>query len=81
MIIRTNAEKITNAYYEVEKVLNTNKDVMFTKEEIYMQLPRDEEGIPFITISSLENALRNLLYMRHIEVAYVRGIRYFGTVI
>ena len=80
MIKRIDAQKITDAYYEVEKILDTNRDVMFTKEEIYMQLPRDDYGIPFITISSLEAALRNLLRVRHIDVAYIRGVRYFGAV-
>ena len=81
MIARADAKRITDAYYEIDRILSTNSDVMLTKEEIYMSLPRDNEGLPFITISSLENALRNLLHMRHIECAYVRGVRHFGIII
>ncbi len=80
MIRRVEAEKVTDAYYEVERILDEDKSVMLTKEEIYMRLPRDSEGIPYVTISSLDNALRNLSHMRHIEIAYIRGVRYFGAV-
>lgn len=80
MIAKRDAKRITDAYYEVDRILSDHREDMLTKEEIYARLPKDDEGIPFISISSLENALRNLLRMRHIECAYVRGIRYFGIV-
>jgi hypothetical protein len=77
MIRKNEVERITNAYYEVTRVLNEVDDMYLTKEEIYMRFPRDEEGIPYITIGSLDNAIRNLVRMGEIEVAYVRGIRHF----
>lgn len=77
MIRKNEVERITNAYYEITKVLNEVDDMYLTKEEIYMSFPRDAEGIPYITIGSLDNALRNLVRMGEIEVAYVRGIRHF----
>lgn len=78
MITKREAKRITDAYYEVQTILSDYRDDMLTKEEIYARLPKDEVGIPYISISALENALRNLLHMRHIECAYVRGVRYFG---
>ena len=78
MIAKRDAKRITDAYYEVDRILSDYRDEMLTKEEIYARFPKDDEGIPFISISALENALRNLLHMRHIECAYVRGVRYFG---
>lgn len=80
MITKRDVKKITDAYYEVQRILSDYHTDMLTKEEIYARLPKDDDGIPFISISALENALRNLLHMRHIECAYVRGVRYFGTV-
>ena len=80
MISRNETKKITDAYYEIERVLGENKDMLLTKEEIYSQFPRNDEGVPFITISSMQNALRNLAHMRHIEVVYVRGICHYGAV-
>ena len=78
MISKREAERVTDAFYEVERVLNEVDDMMLTKEEIYARFPRDGEGVPFITISAMENALRNLAHMRHIEVVYVRGVRHYG---
>ena len=78
MIKRNEASKITDAYYEVERILNENANMLLTKEEIYVRFPCDNEGLPYISISSMENALRNLAHMRHIDVVYVRGIRHFG---
>jgi hypothetical protein len=80
MITKREAKRITDAYYEVQTILSDYRDDMLTKEEIYARLPKDDVGIPYISISALESALRNLLHMRHIECAYVRGVRYFGTV-
>jgi hypothetical protein len=77
MIRKNEVERITNAYYEVTRVLNEVDDMYLTKEEIYMRFPRDVEGIPYITIGSLDNALRNLVRMGEVEIAYVRGIRHF----
>jgi hypothetical protein len=78
MIAKRDVKRITDAYYEVQTILSDYRDEMLTKEEIYARFPKDDESIPFISISALENALRNLLHMRHIECAYVRGVRYFG---
>ena len=80
MIKRIDIERVknTNAFNEIERVLSVRKDMYLTKEEIYAEMPLDENGVSLITISSLESALRNLAHMRHIDVAYVRGVRYFG---
>lgn len=80
MISRNEVKKVTDAYYEIERILGENKDIYFTKEEIYSRFPCDIEGVPFITISSMQNALRNLAHMRHIEVVYVRGVCHYGAV-
>ena len=80
MIKRIDVERIknTNVYNEIERVLSIRKDMYLTKEEIYAEMPLDENGVCLITISSLENALRNLAHMGHIDVAYVHSVRYFG---
>lgn len=80
MITKNEAKKISDAYYEVERVLGENKDMLLTKEEIYAQFPRDDMGVPYITISSMQNALRNLARMRYIEVISVRGVYHYGAV-
>lgn len=69
---------ITNPYVFVEKVLDEKKDFYLTKEEIYREVDVDEQGTPLITISAVENALRSMVHSRVIDVAYVRGVRYFG---
>lgn len=80
MIKRIDVEraKSANAHNEIERVLSIRKDMYLTKEEIYAEMPLDENGVCFITISSFENALRNLARMGHIDIAYVHGVRYFG---
>lgn len=69
---------ITNPYVFVEKVLDEKKDFYLTKEEIYREVDVDEQGTPLITISAVENALRSMVHSRVIDVAYVRGVRYFS---
>ena len=80
MMKRTDIEKARNAnvYCEIERVLSIHKDMYLTKEEIYAEMPSDENGVSLVTISSLESALRNFIRVGHIDVAYVRGVRYFG---
>lgn len=80
MMKRTDIEraKNTSAYCEIERVLSVYKDKYLTKEEIYAEMPLDENGVSLVTISSLESALRNLIRVGQIDVAYVRGVRYFG---
>jgi hypothetical protein len=78
MIRKIEVEKITDAYYEVERILLTEREMFLTKEEIFMRLPRNDEDIPYITIASLENALRNLARMGHIRVVGVRGKLHYG---
>lgn len=80
MMKRTDIEKARNinAYSEIERVFSVRKDMYLTKEEVYAEMPLDENGVPLVTISSLESALRNLAHMGYIDVAYVRGTRYFG---
>ena len=78
MITREDAKMSRDAFYEVERVLSENKDMFLTKEEIYSRFPTNRENVPFVTIASLDNALRHLAHMRHIEVAYIGGKRYFG---
>lgn len=69
---------ITNPFAFVEKVLDNHKDYYLTKEEIYGKVDVDEQGTPLITISSVENALRAMVRSGVVDVAYVRGVRYFG---
>lgn len=80
MIKRIDVEraKSANAYNEIERVLSMRKEMYLTKEEIYAEMPLDENGVCLITISGFENALRNLARMGHIDIAYVHGVRYFG---
>ena len=80
MMKRTDIERArnANAYCEIERVLSVYKDMYLTKEEIYAEMPLGENGVSLVTISSLEGALRNLIRVGHIDVAYVRGVRYFG---
>jgi hypothetical protein len=80
MLRRTDVEKVlyNSAYCEIEKMLDTHKDTFFTKEEIYMAMPIDEDGVPLITIGSLSTALSNLIKCGHIECVTVRNTRYYG---
>lgn len=80
MISRIEVERITDAFSQVETILREVSDYYLTKEEIYARLPRDYEGVPYITIASLENALRGLVRARLIEVGYVRGVRHFAYI-
>ena len=80
MISRKDVERITDSFYEVERILREVSDYYLTKEEIYARVPRDYEGVPFMTIASLETALRGLLRARVIDVTYVRGVRHFAYI-
>lgn len=80
MIRRTDVERITDSFCEVERILREVSDYYLTKEEIYARVPRDYEGVPFMTIASLETALRGLIRARLIDVAYIRGVRHFAYI-
>lgn len=67
-----------DAFYWVENILAENKDYYLNKEEIYSRIPHDEDGEGYVTISSLETALRYLARTRVINVEYYNGRRYFG---
>jgi hypothetical protein len=67
-----------DAFYWVENILAENKDYYLNKEEIYSRIPHDEDGEGYVTISSLETALRYLVRARVINVEYYNGRRYFG---
>jgi hypothetical protein len=70
--------KSASAYVEVERILYENKDFYMTKEEIYARMPVDEEGVPLVSIGSLESALRAFCHTREIECEYIRGRRHFA---
>ena len=70
--------KHLSAYCLIEEILYQNKDYYLTKEEIYVRMPCDEDGVPLVTIGSLESALRCLCHSRGIEWEYIRGKRYFA---
>ena len=80
MIRKTDVERMTDSFCEVERILREVSDYYLTKEEIYARVPRDYEGVPLITIASLETALRGLLRARLIEAVYVRGVRHFAYI-
>lgn len=70
--------KNLSAYCLVEDVLYANKEYYLTKEEIYAYAPTDDNGVPLITIGSLESALRALCHTREIECEYIKGRRHFA---
>ena len=78
MIRKEYIEKPRCAFYWVENILAENKEYYLTKEEIYSRIPHNEEGVAIVTISAMENALRNLVKMGHINVEWDSGRRYFG---
>lgn len=79
MIERRKLENtIRSPYYWVEHILTEHKDYFLTKEEIYREIPKDENELPCITISGLETAIRNMLLCRVIVCEYVKGTRYFA---
>ena len=78
MIRKELMDKPRDAFYWVERILNEHKDYYMSKEEIYAQIPTDREGVSIVTISGLENALRNLAKMGHINIEYHFGRRYFN---
>jgi hypothetical protein len=78
MIRKQYMEKPRDAFYWVENILEENKDYYLSKEEIYSRIPHDEDGEGYVTISAMENALRNLAKTGHINVEYHLGRRYFN---
>lgn len=78
MIRKEFFNKPHDAFYWVENILAENKDYYLNKEEIYSRIPHDEDGEGYVTISSLETALRYLARARVIKVEYHNGRRYFG---
>lgn len=78
MIRKEYIERPRDAFYWVERILHENEDYYLNKEEIYSRIPHDEDGEGYVTISAMENALRNLAKMGHINIEYYQGRRYFG---
>lgn len=71
-------DAITSPYTLIGNVLHTYSDYYLTKEEIYSKVSVDEQGVPLITMSTIESALRSLIKNGAVEVAYVKGVRYFA---
>ena len=67
----------TCVYNLIPEILNAEKDYYLTKEDIYVRLPKDDDGMPLITISSFENALAALCRSSVVEFVYIRGVRHF----
>ena len=44
MIRRNIAEQHCDPYYAIQKVLENEREQCLTKEEIFVRLPRDDEG-------------------------------------
>ena len=78
MITRAEAKQNRDPHYWVMTILDRDKDMFLTKEEIYAQFPTDDRGVSFITMSSLDRAIRTLLITREIECEYVNNKRYYG---
>jgi hypothetical protein len=79
MIERRKLENtIRDPYYWVERILIDHKDYFLTKEEIYKEIPKDENDLPCITINGLETTIRSMLHCRIIVCEYVKGTRYFA---
>ena len=78
MIRKEFMEKPRDAFYWVESILAEHNDYYLNKEDIYSRIPHDEDGEGYVTISAMDNALRNLAKMKHINVEYHQGRRYFG---
>jgi hypothetical protein len=78
MIRKQYMEQQRSTFYWVENILAANKDYYLTKEEIYALVPCDEDGTSYVTISGLENALRNLAKMECINVGYHLGRKYYN---
>ena len=78
MIRKEEMQQPRDAFYWVERVLMDNKDYYLTKEEIYARIPRDNEDVTIVTISSLETAMRMLARMDRINIQWANGKRYFG---
>lgn len=79
MIRRDIAERHCDPYYAIHEVLENDREHCLTKEEIFVRLPRDDEGIPLVSFSAMTNALRNLVRVGEINVFYVRGTSYYGV--
>lgn len=79
MIRRNIAEQHCDPYYAIQKVLESEREQCLTKEEIFVRLPRDDEGVPLVSFNSMTNALRNLVRMREVDIFYIRGTSYYGV--
>ena len=77
MIRKELIEKTGDVYYEILKVLEADKEICFTKEEIFVRLPQDDFGVPLHTFNSMTNALRNLTRTREVEVYYIKGVSHY----
>ena len=77
MIRKELIEKTGDVYYEILKVLEADREICFTKEEIFVRLPQDDFGVPLHTFNSMTNALRNLTRTREVEVYYVKGCSHY----
>lgn len=79
MIRRNIAERHCDPYWAVREVLERDREMCLTKEEIFVRLPSDDDGIPLVSISAMTNALRNLVRVGEINIFYVRGVSYYGV--
>lgn len=79
MIKRNIAEQHCDPFYAIQKVLENERENCLTKEEIFVRLPKDDEGIPLVSFNAMTNALRNLVRMREVDIFYVRGTSHYGV--
>jgi hypothetical protein len=77
MIRKELIQKTGDIYYEIIKILEADREVCFTKEEIFVRLPKDDFDVPLHSFNSMTNALRNLTRTREVEVYYVKGCSHY----
>ena len=79
MILRNDIKRAeASVHYFIEIALNEHKEHFLTKEELFSFLPCNENDVCLYTISAFERALGDLARARVIEIAYFKGVRYFG---
>ena len=79
MISRNNIKRAEACvHYFIEITLNEHKEHFLTKEELFSFLPCDDNDVCLYTISTFERALGELTRAGVIEIAYFKGVRYFG---
>lgn len=67
-----------SCHTEIMDFLNMNRDNLYSKEELFLMLPKDSDGVPIYTIGQLNTALNIGVVSGMIDKRYYKKQCWYG---